>query len=147
MFAEWFPFVNLCPTLYKWVVCNEALTQLSVSTLKQQPTLLAVKIGDYTLIDTQDENVLYTLGIEKTHFGSSGIIVTSQAASNCMRPSAFNFGEYTIWGCLAGHYCINCHSYAVIACLMYTESNAHRAPLWNGRRFSSHQIVQGQYPF
>ncbi|KAH3815047.1 hypothetical protein DPMN_143566 [Dreissena polymorpha] len=40
----------------------------------------------------------------KLHFGTIGIIVTSQAAKNCIWTSAFGFGPYTVCGCLAGHY-------------------------------------------
>ncbi|KAH3786393.1 hypothetical protein DPMN_164500 [Dreissena polymorpha] len=50
---------------------------------------------------------------EKTLFRPSGIIVTSQTASNCMRRSAFGFVQYTIWGFLSGQDYIECHSYAV----------------------------------
>ncbi|KAH3874131.1 hypothetical protein DPMN_037372 [Dreissena polymorpha] len=34
----------------------------------------------------------------------NGGIVTSQAAPNSIWISAFGFGPYTVWGCLAGHY-------------------------------------------
>ncbi|KAH3797374.1 hypothetical protein DPMN_033572 [Dreissena polymorpha] len=40
----------------------------------------------------------------KLHFGPNGIIVTSQAAENCIWTSANGFGPYTVCGCLAGHY-------------------------------------------
>ncbi|KAH3827047.1 hypothetical protein DPMN_128976 [Dreissena polymorpha] len=40
----------------------------------------------------------------KLHFGPNGIIVTSQAAKNCIWTSAYGFDPYTVCGCLAGHY-------------------------------------------
>ncbi|KAH3850637.1 hypothetical protein DPMN_093061 [Dreissena polymorpha] len=40
----------------------------------------------------------------KLFFGHNGIIVTSQAATNCIWTSAYVFGPYTGFGCLAGHY-------------------------------------------
>ena len=70
---------------YNAVVSYESLTTLSVCSLKQQPALIAINIVDYTLIDTQDKMLVTRWENEKTHVGSSGISVTSQAASNCMR--------------------------------------------------------------
>ena len=100
---ERFTFVNLGPIFYNAFVCYESLTKLSVCSNRWLYT------DWYT-----GRNVLYTLGKEKPHFGLSGTIVTSQAASNCTRSSAFGFDQYTIWGCLAGQDYIECNYYAVI---------------------------------
>ncbi|KAH3785812.1 hypothetical protein DPMN_163906 [Dreissena polymorpha] len=58
----------------------------------------------YTTYNDTGDTLRCNIRNSKLYLGPNGIIMTSQAAKNCIVTSAYDFGPYTGCGCLAGHY-------------------------------------------